>query len=379
MIRRLVVAGACLQGPGYPNARGTLAALAADGEWCIEDHAHWLPEEMHLWRIARGPWVGRLVALAHLLGGSLWSFLRVLPKAGGGALVYAPYPAVFLLLWASLLPARWRPRIVADTYISLWDSMFRDRGAAGAEVGVASRCMKWLEGRALRAAQEVIVDTEANRAWMIEAFGLLPGRVSAMPLAIDAAPYLLVEPGRRRRAPMRVLFIGTLVPLHGIQIIADAVRLLGPEAGIEFEFIGSGQQAAVLEELEVDLDRAPMQWRRGWASPGELAEAISRADVCLGVFGGAGKASRVFPFKLYLAMASGRAIVTQAEHSLPAGLPEPPWLGINPSPGALARALLRLSEEPATRHAYDAAARDYFVRWLGADAIARRWKGLAID
>ena len=44
-----------------------------------------------------------------------------------------------------------RPSCIADAYISLWDSMFRDRGAASA-AGLASRWVKSLERRSLRAA-----------------------------------------------------------------------------------------------------------------------------------------------------------------------------------------------------------------------------------
>lgn len=378
---RLHVAGVALRGSGYPNASQTLRALEASPDWTVEDNADWLPEDVHLWRIARGPLWGRLALLARLVAGNALALLRVawsLRRRPGW--VYAPYPAAFLLWWASWLPRARRPRIVADAYISLWDSAFRDRSREAARGhGVAARLAKAFEGRALRAASVVLVDTDANRDFMIAEFNLEPARVRSIPLAIDVAPF---QPGLKlslasSNVPMRVIFVGTLIPLHGIGVLADTARLAGPDAGMVFHFVGDGQESAVLEALVADRSRAPVEWERDWLSLPDIARRMEQADVCLGVFGGGGKASRVLPFKIYMALAAGKAIVTQAPYSLPAGLPPLPVVTVPPDPAALLAALLRLQQDRAVRLALESSAAAFHHRWLGGDALRQAWHGIA--
>lgn len=374
-MRRLRTIGVGMRGAGYPNAQQTLSALRDSGEWSIQDDADWLPEDTHLWRVARGPWLQRLGLALRLGLGSAVSTVRCLLSARSGDLAFAPYPAIFVLWWLSWVPRPLRPRVVADAYISIWDTMFRDRSRSG-QPGRANRWLKAIEARALRSAHRVIVDTVANRDWMIAEFGLDPDRIHALPLAIDAAPFLAISPpaSRAPARPMQVLFVGTLVPLHGIDQIAGAIRLLGADSGIEFEIIGDGQEAAALELLAHADGHAPLRWIRSWLRLDEIAERMSKADVCLGVFGGDAKAARVLPYKLYMALAAGRAIVTQAASSFPADMRPPPWVGISPTAEALAGALIHLRDRPGETVRLGMAARNHFLAHLSAAALPARWE-----
>lgn len=377
MKRHLVVVGCCLRGNGYPNAEGTIAILTDSKQWEVEDHALWLPEGMRLWQIARGPWTKTIAGLAKLIFGSAWSLATALRRHGRGVLFYAPYPSVFVLLWLRLIPHRFRPRIVADAYISIWDSMFVDRKTPS--TGVLSRAAKKLESLAFRCAYRVVVDTEKNRTWMIENFSLHPGSVYAVPLAVETEAYLAIPNKPRHKGELNVLFIGTLIPLHGISVVANAIRSLGSNSGIKFTFIGDGQDAEILEALQKDTDRSPMSWRRSWATTADLVDAISGTDICLGVFGGPQKAARVLPFKLYIAMASGRPIVTQREFSLPDDTMAPPWILTEPTPKDLAAALIQLRDFPDRLVTLGRDARRYYARHLGHEAILRRWNSLTND
>lgn len=378
---RLHVAGVALRGSGYPNAAQTLRALEASPEWQVEDHADWLPDGVHLWRISRGPLLARLSLATRLVAGNALALLRltrVLRQRPGW--VYVPYPAAFLLWWASLVPRAWRPRMIADAYISLWDSAFRDRARGlGQGRGLAGRLAKAFEGRALRSAAVVLVDTVANRDLMVAEFGLDPARVRAVPLAIDVTPFVAapLAASPAAGAPLRVLFVGTLIPLHGIGVLADAVRRAGPESGIAFHIVGDGQESAVMDALVADPQRAPVVWERGWMDLGGLAQRMAGADVCLGVFGGDGKAARVLPFKLYMALAAGKAIVTQDRYSLPEGVPPLPVCTVPADPAALLAALVALQRDPGGRQALAADADAYYRQWLGADALRAAWRAIA--
>lgn len=366
-----------MRGSGYPNAENTIRILRDRGGFRVEDHAHWLPEGIALWKSASGSRIAFLLKLCGIMLRSLGSAVRLMLQRIREDVVYAPYPAVFLLWWLSWIPRSFRPRVVADAYISLWDSAFRDR-AMGARDGRLSRFANGFEGRALRAASMVLVDTIANREWMIRDFHIEPERIRAIPLAIDDR--LLAQSSERREfapagAALRVIYLGTFVPLHGIGLVVDAVAQSAGNAGLEFQFVGDGQQSKLLE----DLLAQPVQrisWRRQWLSEAGVADLLGQADVALGVFGGTGKASRVLPFKVYLSLAAGTPVVTQRDFSLPEGVPPPPLYLVDPDAGQIARKLSEIAAAHEQLAPASRAAVAYYREHLGPAAVLRAWEKL---
>ena len=104
-MRKLRTIGVGMRGAGYPNAQQTLKALADSREWSIRDNADWLPEDIHLWRVSRGPWMQRLGLALRLGLGSAASAVHCLLFVRRGDLSFAPYPAIFVLWWLSSIRA----------------------------------------------------------------------------------------------------------------------------------------------------------------------------------------------------------------------------------------------------------------------------------
>lgn len=377
-MRRLLVAGVAMHGDGYPNAENTVALLKQDARWDVREVVYWLPRDMRLWHLVRGPVLQRMKLVLRLLVGGFVQAARLAVSARTGDVAYLPYPAPLTLWWLSLLPPRLRPRCIADAYISLWDSMFRDRGA-GSEEGALSRIAHWFERRALHAASLVLVDTEANKAQVVADFSLAPEKVRSIPLAIDEQPFRTragtPRAGRKRK---RVLFVGTLVPLHGIDVVLAAAARLAADLEVEFRVIGDGQQGDVIEGFMHEGAPENFMWVRKWQPLEAIAREIMEADVCLGVFGGAGKAARVLPFKLYYALAAGKAIVTQVDYSLPAGLPPLPavLVGTEDEVGAaeqLAGAIKHLLARAEERAHMQSSAWEYFDQHLSGERVKKEW------
>jgi glycosyltransferase involved in cell wall biosynthesis len=378
-VRRLWVAGVAMQGDGYPNAMNTIALLEEGQQYVVCDRAEWLPPETRLWHLVRGSIGVRLrLALRLVLGGvrqAIWVCIR----AQSDDVVYLPYPAPLTLWWLALVPARWRPRCIADAYVSLWDTMFRDRSGGDVD-GFASRIVRGFEARSLLAAAVVLVDTEANKQQMVVDFALPARNVRSIPLAINQR---LFSSSRRDRLPAgrpaRVLFVGTLVPLHGIDVVLAAAAELLRRDDVEFRLIGDGQQSALVEAFVRSDAPANFTWVRDWMPLTEIAREIEEADVCLGVFGGEGKAARVLPFKSYYALAAGKAVVTQAGHSLPSGTPPLPVVLVRGEDKALlardvAANIRSLLGSRIERVELGEAARQYYADHLSSNTIRIVWR-----
>lgn len=369
---RILVGGAGLRGSGYPNAWNTIRILKGIDGVAIVECGTWLPEGFQLWRLSKGPRWKAAIQLGRLLSANVLSAVLLVLRARSGSLAYIPYPSVFLLWLLSWLPARLRPRCICDAYITVWDTLYQDRRMGDAQAPVARLLLRF-ESRALRAAEVVLVDTEANAEHVSQLFDVPRGRVRPIPLAIGESKQSLPVTVRRTKNAIRVLFIGTFVPLQGTTLIAQAINALRGRSDLEFVLIGDGQQA---EEAARLLNGHPaVTWLRGWQPAHVLAEYLAEADISLGVFGGNDKAGRVLPFKIYLALAAGKAIITQDAYGTP-GTPAIPARTIPSTVDALTAAILDLAQHADRRVRLGHAAGSYYCEHLSDAAIAGAWREL---
>src|SRR3546814_12661156 len=78
---------------------------------------------------------------------------------------------------------------------------------------------------------------------------------------------------------------------------------------------------------------------------------------------------------MYLAMAAGKAIITQEAYGTP-GTPAIPALVVPPTADALKAAILDLASNRDERARLEQAAVTYYREYLGENAIARSWRSL---
>jgi glycosyltransferase involved in cell wall biosynthesis len=289
--------------------------------------------------------------------------------------IYIPYPSTLVLFFLSLLPKFLRPAyIVADCFISLYDTVVTDRGLIASN-SWAARILKSLESRAYRTADVIVVDTDLNANYFIETFGLAASKVMALPLSIDesvfrSTPYL------PNGNSCTVLFIGTFVPLQGADIIAQTAVMLGKRRDVRFRLIGSGQTARAVERIFATERPANVEWVTQWMDSNRLAEEIRGADICLGIFGTGPKAQRVWPLKNYAYMAIGRPIITGdtllARHMLEESEPAPFLTVPNGNPATLAAAIVDLAQNPERRKEYAKNARLFYDKNLNSHIALER-------
>jgi glycosyltransferase involved in cell wall biosynthesis len=187
-------------------------------------------------------------------------------------------------------------RLIFNPLVSLHETLVEDRRrfAPGAP---AARVLARLDRLALSRADVVVADTEQNARHLREL-----GRLSQRPsVCFVGAEERLFRPGWQRSGDFHVLFVGKLIPLHGLETILAAARL-APE--IRFRIVGSGQLEALLRERPANVE-----WT-DWVEYEQLPQELHRAGCALGVFGTSAKAGRVIPNKAFQALACGTPLVT---------------------------------------------------------------------
>ncbi len=240
--------------------------------------------------------------------------------------------------------------VVWDQFISIYDTVVEDRAKVGRRHPLAALLYAW-EWLACRAADCVLMDTEAHAAYVRETFGLPPARVQSVWVGAETEhfPDTGSPAVEHERGPLRVLFYGQFIPLHGIDTIVRAAQLLEGE-NVRVLLIGSGQEEERIRQMLTESTVANLEWKP-WVDYEALVEHIHAADVCLGIFGASGKASRVIPNKVFQIVSARRPLITRDSPAIrelfrgdEAGL----WLVPAADPEALAETLRKLAREKAS-------------------------------
>ena len=253
--------------------------------------------------------------------------------------------------------------VVFSPLVSLFDTLVEDRGRFG-RGSVAARVLRSVDRLALRAADLVVADTEAHADYLA-ALGDIPRTRVAVAL-VGAEERLFRPPWAPSEPP---LFVGKLIPLHGLETILEAARR-APE--LRLRVAGSGQLAPLLE-----LRPANVEWTR-WI-PYERLPAELRAAACaLGIFGTSAKAARVIPNKAFQALACGTPLVTAdtpaARELLVDG--ESALLVTPGDPDALADALRRLATDVGLARRVGEGGRAAFTAYASEEVLGARWRAL---
>lgn len=235
---------------------------------------------------------------------------------------------------------------VFDTFVSLRDTVEdRRAGRWTRPLSFGAGLIDWVNSWA---AGAVIFDTGQTRDYFINQFGLPMKKSSVVYVGAETDIFVGRPLPRRSHRPLRVLFYGTFIPLHGIDVIlAAASRLMKISAKIEFHLVGNGQEHPRMKALARQLQLTNLVFGPDQVGYRELPELISSADVCLGVFADRPKTKRVVPHKAFQAAACGRPLVTGDtpgirevfSHDTAMLVP----LG---DPDALATALMELADDP---------------------------------
>jgi glycosyltransferase involved in cell wall biosynthesis len=337
----------------YPRNAQVISCLRGAGVEVVERHIDVWEGERHKFGV--GPRAALRLARAQL------ALLRR-PAEPFDAVVVG-YPGQLDLVAARRV-ARGRP-LVFNPLVSLTDTLVEDRERFGPG-SVAARLLRAIDRRALRGADVVVADTDANAAYLATLANLPPGRVET---CFVGAEERVFGPGWRRPERFVALFVGKLIPLHGLETILAAAAL-APE--VPFRVVGSGQLEPLLEQ------RGPnVEWVE-WVEYERLPEELHRAGCALGVFGTTAKAGRVIPNKTFQALACGTPLVT-ADTPAARELLRDGETALLVPPGdaaALAAAVTRLAADGRLAERVSAGGLEAYRARASEAVLGARWRAL---
>jgi glycosyltransferase involved in cell wall biosynthesis len=336
----------------YPRNAQVISCLRGAGVEVTERH-------VSVWEPRHDNWSAGLKSALRVAG----SEVRLLRRPNGFDALIVGYPGHFDFP-AAKRAARRRP-IVFNPLVSLEDTLVgdRERFRPGS---FAARFLRAVDRRAFRSSDVVVADTEANAGFFARLAEIPRERVE---VCLVGAEERVFQPGWAPPERFSCLFVGKLIPLHGVETILEAARL-APE--LDFHVVGSGQLEGLLEERPPNVRWTP------WLEYERLPDALYSAGCALGVFGTSDKARRVIPNKAYQALACGTPLVTADTPAARELLVDGESALLVP-PGdapALAEALRRLAGDPELAVRLSGGGLYTFEQRASEQVLGRRWRSL---
>lgn len=226
-------------------------------------------------------------------------------------LVIVAFPGHTVVWLARIL---FGPRIIFDAFVSLYNSNVEDRKQyrAFSLHGLRDQFLDWYS---MKIASIIFFDTNAQIGYVAKKFNISVQKFRRVFVGTDDTVFYPREQ-KDNYGHFIVHFHGTFIPLHGIEYIIDAAKLLEDDPDIIFEIIGDGQERKGIEEKISAVGGGKNIRLFPRMSYEELATSIVRADICLGIFGATSKAAIVIPNKVFEALASQRALITMKSEAI---------------------------------------------------------------
>jgi len=269
------------------------------------------------------------------------------------------------------LARRYHKKLVVDAFTPVFDSAVNDRGQVKP---LSPRGVRYrhLDRAAVNKPDLILTDTQQHANYFAQEFGANRKRMAVIP--VGASREWFEEPYVTRTEPgLKILFFGTYIPLHGVEVILQAANLLRMQGRLRFELIGRGQMYNEMRELARLLD-LPYVTLSDPVLFAELPRRVASADICLGIFGTTDKTQRVIPNKVYQQLAMGRPVITADTPAIREEFtPGEHLLVVKPGdPEALATSISHLANDLPRRAMLSEAGHKLMLQSFTEAAVGRR-------
>ncbi|MBI5192085.1 MAG: glycosyltransferase [Nitrospirae bacterium] len=398
---------------GYPRNRVIIDGLRKNGVDVVECHEDfWKDTSQKLEGVKAGSGIVKMLYRLLLAYSKLISkFMRV----GHYDAIIVGYAGHIDIFLAKVLNLFRRKPLIFDAFLSLYDTAVMDRRIVR-QGSFKAKLLRFLDTWSCRLADAVLLDTQAHIEYFVKEFGLPAGKFFAVPVGSALSSYQANSSppcggrsggGGNGKDKFEILYFGSYIPLHGVDVIIHAAKILQDEkphphlnplpegeeislpfkgrdrvgmgsysskVEIVFTMIGTGQLLPAMKQLASDLELKNINFIDRFVEEKELIKYIQRADICLGIFGKTEKALRVIPCKVYNCLQMGRSLITGNTVATEGILKhkENAFLCRPGDPDDLARGITELKNDANLREHIGANGYKYFENNFSVEAIGKR-------
>lgn len=221
--------------------------------------------------------------------------------------------SVVIILWRGIMTlplAKFiiKKPIIFFPYVSIYDTLINDRKKYKKN-SLQAKFIKFVERKACEMSDIIVLENNEVIEYFSTEYNIDKQKFRKLIWGADEKKF----PPLPRKEPsdvFNVLYFGTFIPFHGVEIIVESARILSKHKDIKFTLCGNGQTKNQNEVLAKKYTLNNIDFL-GHIPFSELRKKIEEADACLGIFGDISRRKNSFPNKISQVLASKRTIITR--------------------------------------------------------------------
>jgi len=197
--------------------------------------------------------------------------------------------------------------------VSLYDTFVDDRMLFKKSSFVA-KLIYFIDKLSFMLPEKVFIDTKTHAKYLASFLKIPEDKFCVVPVGA-LEQFFSQQQAVEKADGFQILYCGKYIPLHSVETIVFAAKILEEDTEIKFKLIGTGQEYKKIRNLVSDNNIKNIEFI-DWMEPDQLAVEIQRSHIVLGIFKKGGKASRVIPNKVYDALAAGAIVITEESEAV---------------------------------------------------------------
>ncbi len=262
--------------------------------------------------------------------------------------IYVGYPGHVDVFPAFIVAKILRKKLVFNPLLIIYIGFAEEQGILNKK-SIMGWVIKKAESLVYRMCDLVFADTPFQEQFLRHDFQVPRHKLKVLPIGADDRFYSYT-PYENSSKKINCCYYGLYSPVHGVEYIIDAARILKNNKSITFSMIGNGNTFERNYQLAKKLGLSNISFYHD-VPESEHPKIMARSDLFFGFLANTPTVDRVIPNKVYQGMAQNKLVVTaDAPVTRSVFKNGHNMVLVKPADGkSLAEAIVELSENPKKR------------------------------
>lgn len=286
--------------------------------------------------------------------------------------IYVGYPGHFDVIPAWIVAKLFNKKLVFNPLLIFYTG-FTEEQSILSKSSILAKVVKYGEGLVYRMCDLVIADTPYQQEFMEKIFNVARHKVKTVALGADDIFYPYT-PYINLTKKINVTYYGLYVPIHGIENIVEAARILKDDKDIHFDMIGNRGQvfdATLSKVKKLRLKNISFYYDIPLEEHIPIAQ---KADLFFGFLAKHPSIDRVIPNKVYQGLSLNKVVLTAEAPVIKSVFThkENIYMVKPADPKSLVNAILELKNNPKLRQQIAIKGHDLFSKNFSPKVVGKK-------
>lgn len=284
--------------------------------------------------------------------------------------IYVGYPGHVDVVPAWIIAKIFNKKLVFNPLIIIYTGLTEEQKIVK-KGSLFANFVKFGESLIYKSCDLVLADTPFQKQHLTHEFGVSESKIRVLPIGADDAIYKHA-PKVGEKDKFNVVYYGLFSPIHGVEFLIKAAKLVEKEKSIQFLLVGNGNAYEKNFQLAKSLKVRNVIFYKDMTEK-DAFDTLRRADIFTGFLLDHPVVKRVVPNKVYQGLSLGKVVLTAYSPAIEGVLTNKKdvYLCKANDPRSIAEAILDLKNNPKLLKSISENGHNLFVKNFRPVSIGR--------